>query len=151
MRKLLRVVGFLLAVLVVAGGGYLGYIALSGIPKYAPGHVQVTVQPTAAKVARGRKLAGLLCASCHLDGATGRFTGKWQADAPAIFGPIYSRNITQDREKGIGGWSDGEVAYMLRTGINRTGQYVPPYMIKLPLLSDADMESLLAFLRSDDP
>src|SRR5436190_3473567 len=151
MRKVLRLVGLLVLGVIVAAAGYLAYIAFTGIPKYSPGTVQLTVQPTLEKAVRGKKLASLLCASCHLDRATGKLTGHHQADAPAIFGPIYSKNITQDKEKGIGAWSDGELAYFIRTGISRTGQYVPPYMIKLPLLADDDMEAVLTFLRSDDP
>jgi mono/diheme cytochrome c family protein len=151
MRKVLRLVGLLVLGVIVVAAGYLAYVAISGIPKYSPGNVQLTVQSTPEKALRGKKLAGLLCASCHLDRATGKLTGHYQADAPPIFGPIHSKNITQDKEKGIGSWTDGELAYFLRTGIDRTGQYVPPYMIKLPLLADDDMEAILTFLHSDDP
>jgi mono/diheme cytochrome c family protein len=64
---------------------------------------------------------------------------------------IYSQNITQDREYGIGDWTDSEIAYLLRTGIARDGRYTPPWMLKLPLLSDEDLKDVIAFLRSDDP
>jgi len=53
--------------------------------------------------------------------------------------------------KGIGGWTDGELAYLIRTGISRDGQYIPPYMAKLPHLADEDLKSIIAFLRSGDP
>ncbi|HEX4334892.1 MAG TPA: hypothetical protein VH062_03200 [Polyangiaceae bacterium] len=33
--------------------------------------------------------------------------------------------ITQSRERGIGAWSDGELAYLLRTGVRPDGRYVP--------------------------
>ena len=73
------------------------------------------------------------------------------ADVPAQFGSAYSRNITQDPNFGIGSWSDGEIAYLLRTGIARDGRYTPPWMPKYPLMSDDDLESIIVFLRSDDP
>ncbi|HKR05143.1 MAG TPA: cytochrome c, partial [Bacteroidia bacterium] len=42
--------------------------------------------------------------------------------------------------------------YFLRTGINpHTGQYVPIYMPKLVHISDEDMRSIVAYLRSDKP
>lgn len=72
-------------------------------------------------------------------------------DLPPEFGVVHSKNITRHPVKGIGGWTDGEILYLLRTGIDRSGQYIPPYMVKLPLLSDDDLESIVAFLRSDDP
>src|SRR5204862_1098917 len=37
------------------------------------------------------------------------------------------------------------------TGIKRDGQYAPPWMAKLPHMADEDINSIIAFLRSDDP
>ena len=36
-------------------------------------------------------------------------------------GRIASRNITMDRETGIGGWTDGEKIRAIREGISRDG------------------------------
>ena len=41
--------------------------------------------------------------------------------------------------------------YLLRTGIKRDGQYAPPWMAKLPHMADEDINSIIAFLHSDDP
>ena len=72
-------------------------------------------------------------------------------DAPKEFGAIYSQNITQDKTYGIGTWTDGELLYLLRTGIKRDGRYAPPWMAKLPNMADEDINSVIAFLHSDDP
>ena len=72
-------------------------------------------------------------------------------DMPPQFGVAYSLNITQHPQKGIGSWTDGEIAYLLRTGIARDGRYTPPWMVKLPRASDEEIASIIAFLRSDDP
>jgi mono/diheme cytochrome c family protein len=151
MRKLLRIVGYILALIVVAVGAFLAYVAITGIPKYPPGKVERRVEVTPEKVARGRKIASLSCFNCHQNPTTGKLTGKQIADAPKQFGPIFSKNITKDPTHGIGTWTDGELIYLLRTGVDRHGQYLPPYMPKLPLMSDDDLESVVAFLRSDDP
>jgi mono/diheme cytochrome c family protein len=82
--------------------------------------------------------------------ATGKLTGTQMLDAPKEFGTIYSQNITQDKEYGIGVWTDAELLYLLRTGIKRSGQYSPPYMAKLPVMADDDVNAIIAFLRSDD-
>lgn len=50
---------------------------------------------------------------------TGKVTGRFLQETPAEFGQIYSRNITSHPEKGIGSWTDGELAFLLRTGIRR--------------------------------
>ena len=151
MRKLIRFVGYALALLIVAVGGFAAYVAITGIPKYAPGRIERRVEVTPEKVARGRKLASLSCVNCHQNPTTGKLTGKQLLDAPRQFGPIFSKNITRDPAHGIGTWTDGELIYLLRTGVDRKGQYLPPYMPKVPLLSDEDLESVVALLRSDDP
>lgn len=151
MKKALKFLGYLVLIVIVSAGIFAAYVAVSGIPTYSPGRVRLKVDVTPAKVERGRKYASLLCMNCHLDPATGKLTGKRLTDTPASFGEAYSKNITRDKQYGIGAWSDGELAYLLRTGIARTGRYAPPWMPKYPHMSDEDLESIIAFLRSDDP
>ena len=102
-------------------------------------------------MARGTRLAKMLCVSCHFDPATRVLSGRRMADVPPEFGAIYSANITRHQTHGIASWTDGEIVYLLRTGIRRDGRYAPPYMVKLPHASDEDILSIIAFLRSDDP
>lgn len=111
--------------------------------------IDYPVAKTPQQVTAGRHLAILMCSPCHYDTATKQLTGIHMADFPSFIGKVYSRNITNDPEKGIATYSDGELAYLLRTGIARDGRLMP-YMEK-PLLSDEDLRSLIAFLRSDDP
>jgi len=151
MKKVLLSLGYVLLLVIAAAAGFAAYVAVTGIPTYAPGHVNLKVEVVPAKVERGRKYASMLCISCHLDPSTGKLTGKRLADVPAVFGEAYSRNITRNPVFGIGSWTDGELAYLLRTGITRTGRYTPPWMPKYPHMSDDDLESIIAFLRSDDP
>ena len=40
---------------------------------------------------------------------------------------------------GIGNWSDGDLIYLIRTGLKPDGQYIPPYMPKLVNISDEDL------------
>lgn len=151
MRKVLKIVAAFVGLVVTAVGGFLLFVQIDGIPKYSVEKIDVKVEITPERVARGEKLATLLCATCHLNPTTGVFTGKHMTDAPKEFGEIFSRNITQHPEKGIGKWSDADIVYLLRTGVRPDGQYYPPWMAKLPHVSDEDMASIVAFLRSDDP
>src|SRR5262245_46792529 len=150
MRKVLKGLAFLVLGLVVALAGGALYLHLADIPTYTPQRVEFTVDVTPERVARGRRTTVMLCAGCHKDAATGALTGQRMADAPPQFGTIYSANITQDREHGIGSWTDAELAYLIRTGVTRDGRYTPPWMLKLPLLADEDLKDVIAFLRSDD-
>jgi mono/diheme cytochrome c family protein len=149
--KALKIIGVVLGLAVVAVGGFLAYVQVDGIPKFAPGKIDLKVEVTPERVARGKHFASTLCAECHMNPTTRQLTGKVLLEAPPEFGKIVSKNITQHPEKGIGSWTDGELAYLIRTGIRKDGQYIPPYMAKLPHLADEDLYSIIAFLRSDDP
>src|SRR5215471_3635959 len=151
MKKALKGLGYFVLFVIALMGALAIYISISGIPRYAPGNVNLKVETSEAKVERGRKFASMLCVGCHLDPSTGKLTGKRLADLPTVFGVAFSKNITRDPVYGIGSWSDGQLAYLLRTGITRTGRYAPPWMPKYPHMSDEDLESVIAFLRSDDP
>jgi mono/diheme cytochrome c family protein len=151
MKKLLKGASYVLAAIVVVVGVLAAYIEIDGIPKYAHETPVLTVARTPERVARGKRLSSLLCNECHLSAETHALTGKHMEELPAEFGDVYSKNITSHPEMGIGKWTDGELVYFLRTGVRPDGQYVPPWMVKLPHLSDEDLSSIIAFLRSDDP
>ena len=151
MKKVLKYLGIGLGVILLFAlvAGFT--INLRGIPSYEVNIPDYELQSDSAAVERGKKLTLTLCAGCHRDPETGQLTGTQMKDAPAEFGTIYSQNITQDKEYGIGDWTPAELMYLLRTGIKRDGQYSPPYMAKLPLMADDDINAIIAFLKSDDP
>jgi mono/diheme cytochrome c family protein len=150
MKKVLKVLLIVVAVIIVLVGIGALYISVSGIPTYEVKKIDFTAQADSTQIARGKKLASLLCAHCHMNEETGTLAGQHMNDAPE-FGILYSQNITHDDEFGIGTWTDGEILYLLRTGILRDGRYAPPYMAKLPYMADEDIEAVIAFIRSDDP
>lgn len=152
LKKILKRASLVLAVVLVAVAALALYIQVDGVPRYArPTPDTRVVEVTPARVERGAKLASLLCAGCHENDETHRFTGRYMSDLPPEFGAIYSKNITRHPGKGLGSWTDGELRYFLRTGVRPDGQYVPPYMLKLPHTSDDDLDAIIAFLRSEDP
>lgn len=151
MKKLFRFL--LITVVVVAGvaAAATAIIYVRGVPSYVPAKSDFVHFSTPASIERGRKLTSLLCANCHLNATTGKLSGKRMLDAPPEFGVANSANITCDTEFGIGNYTDGELVVLLRTGVKRNGQYAPPYMAKLPHMSDEDLNAIISFLRSDDP
>ncbi|NND34069.1 MAG: cytochrome c [Saprospiraceae bacterium] len=151
MKKVLKILGYgILVIVLLLSIGFV-YINTSGIPTYEVEEIQFTLNSSPEAIERGEKLVSMLCAACHLNNETKKLTGKRMFDAPAEFGVIYSQNITQDKTYGIGDWTDGEIVYLLRTGIKRDGKYSPPYMAKLPNMADDDINAIISFLRSDDP
>ncbi len=151
MKKILKYLGILILIVVIGIGAFALYINIKGIPKYKPADPGVTVQSDSAKIANGKRLADMLCLQCHRNPSTNQFTGRKMSD-PGLtqFGVIYSANITQDKQYGIGSYTDGQILYLLRTGVKPNGYYAPPWMPKLPHMSDYDIQSVLAFLHSSD-
>ncbi len=152
MKKLFKVILIIVIVLVVLAGGFALFLEMRGIPKYEAKDPGITIQSTPARVERGRILVNMLCADCHKNPATGKLTGADMDPGHKLpFGGMFSQNITHDKNVGIGEWTDGQIIFLLRTGIKRNGQYAPPWMAKLPHMSDEDVASVISFLHSDDP
>ena len=151
MKRARKITGLAIAALAAMAGGGALYIDLAGIPHYPVERIELRVERTPERLERGRKLVTLLCVGCHFDARSGALAGHHMVDVPSRFGAVYSSNITRDRTKGIGAWTAGEIAYVLRTGVARDGRYLPPWMIKLPHMADDDLAAMVAFLQSDDP
>lgn len=148
MKKILRVLAYALAIVVIAVVGFITFIQVRGIPKYEVRQVDFpAVQPDSNMVTNGMRIASVQCIVCHR-GSDGKLSGRLLQEVPSDFGEIHSANITQSKEHGIGNWTDAQIAYLLRTGVKPDGQYLPVYMPKFPHLSDYDLKSVIAFLRS---
>jgi cytochrome c2 len=154
MKKFFRISLRIVGVLAVAIGGLVAYFQIKGIPTYRdlasqiPKDYKVTVTPE--RVQKGMKIASMLCNDCHTSNDEQRLSGKRVLDIPKDFGTAYSLNLTNDPEKGIGKWTDGELAYFIRTGVRADGSFAPAYMPKFPIMSEEDLQSVISFLRSDN-
>lgn len=147
MKKALRYLLILIGVILIAAAGFATFVAIRGIPSYKAEVVDLKVEATSQRIEKGQKLAAMLCSGCHMDPNTGKLTGRKMDEAPQ-FGAVYSKNITKHPDHGIGKWTDGELAYLLRTGVKPDGTFLP-IMAKLAHTSDEDINSIIAFLRSD--
>lgn len=146
MKKILRYLLILIGILVILVGGFAAFIAARGIPSYTAENFTLKVLSTPERIERGRQLSAMLCNDCHLNSNTKKLTGRKMEEVPQ-FGAVYSRNITNDPEHGIGKLTDGQIYYLLRTGIRPDGRFLP-VMAKLQKMSDEDLQSIIAFLRS---
>jgi hypothetical protein len=148
MKKTIKILLIIFGVL----AGLVGLAALAitvrGIPSYSFTPVTLKVVSTPIRVENGARLASMLCRNCHYNNETHRFSGR-EMKEETKFGKVFIRNITNHPEAGIGRWTDGELVSFLRTGTRPDGRYVPPYMPKLLHMSDEDLHSIIAFLRSD--
>jgi mono/diheme cytochrome c family protein len=98
---------------------------------------------------RGKNLAFNICAGCHYDRKIGKFIGRDLNDLPKIAGHLYSANLTQSKTNGIPPqYSDAELFYLLKTGISKSGKFMP-YMMR-PMMADEDINDIIVYLRSND-
>ncbi len=152
MKRVFKWLGIVVAFIALAAGAFAMFVQLRSMPSYDVAVPTITVERTPARIERGRHLAMSLCAECHRHPTTRTLSGTQMLDLPEQFGTAYSKNITNHDTKGIGSWKDGEIIWLLRTGIHpKTGLYVPPWMPKFVHMSDEDVKSIVAWLRSDDP
>ncbi|AYA36581.1 cytochrome c [Hymenobacter oligotrophus] len=150
MKKVLKFIGLGLAAVFFVAICAAAYVQVRGIPSYDKPQVAAQhIAVTPVRLAQGQKIVSAMCADCHLDRSTGALSGKLMNDLPPEFGRLYSANITQDKANGIGTWTDEEIVGLLRTGIGRDGRFriVMPNFVHM---SDEDVASVVAFLRSND-
>ena len=149
MKKLLQISGAVLGVLLLLLVGGAAFVGGRGIPTYLPptAPAALAIEATPERMALGEKLVLSSCADCHLNRQTNALSGQHLADVPKEFGQIHSANITQDKEHGIGGWTDGQIVALLRTGLGPEGRYrvIMPSFVQM---SDEDVNSIVVFLRS---
>ena len=149
MKKGLKILLFALLGVAVIVVGFIVFVSTAKIPVYEVDFPDLEIDYTPERVAEGERIVSVLCLQCHAS-TDGKMGGGYMSDAKS-FGEVYAANISQHPEQGIADYTDGELAYLIRSGVRRDGQYVPPWMPKFPLLSDEDLYSVIAFLRSDSP
>jgi len=69
------------------------------------------------------------------------------------WGVSLARNLTPDKETGLGDWTLADFKKAIRTGVNRKGEVLMPPMpiMNLQNLPDRDLEAIWAYLRSLKP
>lgn len=148
MKKVLKVLGYTLGSLLLVVLLFAAYIQFTPLPVYEVQAPDLHIQPDSALIAEGGRIVMTMCAECHRS-EDGQLGGKLWADDD-LFGKLWSANLSKHPESGIGRYTDGELAYMIRTGVKRDGHYAGPFMAH-PLMADEDIAAIIAFLRSDLP
>lgn len=98
---------------------------------------------------RGKNLVFNICAGCHYDRTVKKFIGRSLNDLPKIAGHLYSANLTNSKTNGRPPqYTDAELFYLLKTGISKSGKFMP-YMMR-PMMADEDINDIIVYLRSND-
>lgn len=72
---------------------------------------------------------------------------------PIPFGTVYSTNITQDKDTGLGNWTDQQIHDALVKGVRRDGRQLLPVMPYEGYsgMAEEDLKALIAYLRTLKP
>jgi mono/diheme cytochrome c family protein len=108
--------------------------------------------PDASLVEKGRYLATAGdCVACHTRPGGEKFAGGLAFKTP--FGTIYSANITQDKETGIGDWTEEQFVRALRQGVADDGDHLYPAFpyTAYTKVTDEDAHALFAYLKTLAP
>lgn len=138
-----------LLALLFSAGTVLAFVGYGKVNAQRPNPVpQLTAQMTPQLIANGERFART-CAGCHSSNGQLPLTGQnFFADGPPI-GTLWAPNLTPAH---LGAWSDGEIVRAIREGVKKDGTST----IIMPAsafrnLSDEDVLSLVAYLRSQPP
>jgi mono/diheme cytochrome c family protein len=68
-------------------------------------------------------------------------------------GTVFSKNLTSDKETGLGDWTDEEIKIAFQTGVSKDGLHLFPIMPYrfFNSLSDSDADAIVAYLRTLAP
>ena len=102
--------------------------------------------------ARGKYLTVLGdCLACHTNSPDKPFAGARPINTP--FGVIYSRNITPDKETGIGRWSPDQFHRAMHEGIRADGTHLYPAFpyTYFTHISRSDSDAIHAYLNTVPP
>lgn len=111
--------------------------------------VEMKISANPELLNNGKFLTMNLCGPCHYDHDSKSLSGKRMLDIPSVIGKVYASNITNGSINGIKGYTPSELKFLLKTGIKKDGGF-SPFMVK-PNLADIDIESIIIFLKSEDP
>lgn len=161
MKKALKVVGILLAVVILLIAG-AGFYVKTFLPDVGPAP-DLKIVSTPEKVKRGEYLANhvMICMDCHSERNWSYFAGPMESDSLGKGGEIFDRNMgfpgniyaANITPAGIGDWTDGEVFRAITTGVRKNGKPIFPVMPhhNYGKLDPEDIEAIISYLRTLKP
>ncbi|GAB3193731.1 mono/diheme cytochrome c family protein [Pontibacter aydingkolensis] len=164
MKKALKVLGIVVVAIVsIAAAGIL-YM------QYAFPNVDaaptISINKTPALIERGDYLANhvAVCIDCHSERDWSKFGGPIKPGTEGrggdIFdhtigfpGTFYAKNITPDKETGLGNWTDGEIYRAMTKGVSKNGDPLFPVMPynSFNQMSKQDAYAIIAYIRTLKP
>ncbi|HRH69558.1 MAG TPA: c-type cytochrome [Flavobacteriales bacterium] len=158
MKRVLRILGILLGVIILVVIGAITYITQALPDIEVPANLKVEATP--ARIERGAYLANSVCAcmDCHSTRDWSKFSG------PLVAGTLGAGGERFDEQLGFPGafispnitpfaladWSDGELFRAITGGVSKDGRALFPVMpyLNYGAMDQEDVYSIIAYLRN---
>ncbi|HTJ63136.1 MAG TPA: cytochrome c [Alphaproteobacteria bacterium] len=143
--------GFALRGAVFAAMG-VGLLAGPAFAQDAAPAAAASSAPEDPLVAKGKYLATIGdCISCHTRPGGEEFAGGLPLKTP--FGTVYTPNLTQDKDTGIGGWTEEQLVRAMREGVDDDGDHLYPVFpfTAYTKVTDEDAKAIYAYLKTIKP
>jgi mono/diheme cytochrome c family protein len=156
LKKILKWTGIIVLLLVI---GIVTYVLTSWNKTYDAPYPDIKASADSAIIARGEYLVfgPMHCSECHVDiegykkavmGERVPLSGGYEFKLP--FGTVTTKNITNDKETGVGRYTDAEIARSIRELVKPDGHTMLPFM-SFQNMSDDDLTAVISYLRTTEP
>jgi mono/diheme cytochrome c family protein len=161
-RRLLWVLGLVCTLVVLVVVALAAYVAVTWDKTYDAPMPDVRASSDPAVLTCGEYLVygPAHCVECHgasydamqklTDGQKTPLVGGLALPMGAL-GVVYSRNLTPDPETGIGRFSDGEIARMMRWSVRPDGRASIEPLMPFGNMSEDDLTAIISYLRAQPP
>lgn len=159
LKLTLKILAGLVAAIVLLVLGVVIYVSATWDKPVDRPVREMTASMDSATIAHGEFLFkySTTCWMCHsprrsIDGLPSGGAVEDLRDFGPGFGLFYMKNITPDKETGIGTWTDGEIVRAIREGIGKDGHafFIMPSRA-FNRMSDEDALAIAAYLKSLPP
>ena len=161
-RRLVWAVKILASVVVLALAGLAAYVARTWDRTYDAPLPEVRISSDPAVLARGEYIVygPAHCIECHSgsfdaleklsEGVQVPLSGGLRLGLGPL-GAVYSKNLTPDKETGIGRYSDAQIARMMRWSVRPDGRASLDPMMPFGDMGEDDLVAVISYLRAQPP
>jgi mono/diheme cytochrome c family protein len=158
MKRLFKWLGIVVAVVLALGGVAYAWVSVTWNEDYsAMARPAIVASTDPAVIADGDYVFNAVahCSVCHGGPkATTRKRGDRLPMAGGLifhagpFGTFVARNLTSDRETGVGAQSDADLARGVRSGVDHQGRFMPLMKLGLGPIADEDLAAVISYIRT---